>query len=221
MMRALIVASIALLAGLRYEIPQLPPGMTRSVVLENDTVLVARLGYEPGKGETSHTHPFSAVVVQLSSGEVDMMLGTEHARSRRDAGTVWFIPANVPHAAVNTGTTLLEHLGITIKPTRAAAPAAPPTDAPAGITRTTLVDNADTRVVRVRFAPGSREPVHTHPNDLLTVQITPATVEMLLGAQKTTSERAAGFVQFLPRNVEHAYVSADTRPFELLSIAIK
>jgi quercetin dioxygenase-like cupin family protein len=198
-----------------------PPGMTRTVLLDNDTTLVARLGYEAGKGETSHTHPFSAVVVQLTPGEVDMVLGTEHSRAHRETGTVWFIPANVPHAAINTGTAPCEQIAITLKPTRPAAPAAPPTEAPPGLTRTTVVDNADTRVVRVRFAPASREPVHTHPNDLLTVQLTPGIVEILVGGQKTSSERAPGFVQFLPRNVEHAYVSGDTRPFELLSVTIK
>ena len=150
-----------------------------------------------------------------------MTLGAEHSRAHRDAGTVWFIPANVPHAAVNAGAAPCEQVAITIKPTRTAAPAAPPTEAPPGISRTTVVDNADTRVVRVRFAPGSREPVHTHPNDLLTVQLTPGIVEILIGSQKTSSERAPGFVQFVPRNVDHAYVSGDTKPVELLSVAIK
>src|SRR5262249_10819148 len=112
-------------------------------------------------------------------------------------------------------------IAITIKPTRPPAPAAPPTEAPPGITRTTILDNADTRVVRVQFAPGSREPVHAHPNDLVTVQLTPGIVEILLGSQRTSSERAPGFVQFLPRNVDHAYVSGDTKAFELLSVAIK
>jgi quercetin dioxygenase-like cupin family protein len=198
-----------------------PPGMTRSVALDNATVLVARLAFEAGKGETSHTHPFSAVVVQLTPGDVDMTLGSERSRAPRDAGTVWFIPANVPHAAVNAGTSSFEQFGITIKPTRPPAPAAPPAAAPPGITRTTLVDNADTRVVRVRFATDAREPVHTHPNDLLTIQLTPGRVEMLIGTDKATADRPAGFVQFVPRDVPHAYVSADTKPFELISVAIK
>ena len=54
--------------GVYLEMPELP----------------ARLGYEAGKGETSHTHPFSAVVVQLTVGEIDMMLGNEHSRARRE-----------------------------------------------------------------------------------------------------------------------------------------
>jgi quercetin dioxygenase-like cupin family protein len=219
MTRAVIIAAAALLLARPQTSP--PPGITRTVIVDNATALVARLGYAAGKGETSHTHPFSAVLIQLTPGDVEMTLGADRSRTRREAGTVWFIPANEPHMAVNTGTAPWEHIAITIKPTRAAAAAAPASDAPPGITRTTLVDNADTRVVRVQFAPGSREPLHTHPNDLLTVQLTPGNVDIAIGSNKTSGERAAGFVQFLPRNVEHAYVNADTKPFDLLSVAIK
>lgn len=207
--------------GAEAALQQPPPGITRTVLVDNDTVLVARLQYEAGKGETSHTHPFSAVVIQLTPGEVDMTLAADRSRARRDAGTVWFIPATAPHAAVNVGTAPFDQIAITIKPTRGAAPAAPATDAPPGITRTAVVDNTDTRVVRVRFAAGGREPVHTHPNDLLTVQLTAGRLEIAIASDKTASEREPGFVQFLPRNVPHAYVSTDTKPFELMSVAIK
>jgi len=233
MTRALVLVVAAILLDVSAARPDLrtaavgargqspPPGITRSVIVDNATVLVARLGYEAGTGETSHTHPFSAVVIQLTPGDVDMTLGADRSRARREAGTVWFVPANVPHMALNTGTAPWEQIAITIKPTRAAAAAAPPTDAPPGITRTTLVDNADTRVVRVQFAPRSREPVHTHLNDLLTVQLTPGSVDILIGSEKTSGERVAGFVQFLPRNVEHAYISADAKPLDVMSVAIK
>ncbi len=200
---------------------QLPPGMTRTILLDNATVLVTRLGYEAGRGETSHTHPFPAVVMQLTAGNVDMTVGSERSNERRDVGAVWFIPANVPHAAVNTGSALCEQIAVAIKETRAPSAAAPATEAPAGITRTTLIDNTDTRVVRVRFEPGAREAVHTHPNDLLTIQISAGRVEILMDADKTTAERAPGFVQFVPRAIPHAYASADMKPIDLLSVAIK
>jgi quercetin dioxygenase-like cupin family protein len=122
---------------------------------------------------------------------------------------------------VNAGTAPFELMAIAIKPTRTPASAAPPSAAPPGITRTTLVDNADVRVVRVQFAPDGREPVHTHPNDLLVVQILPGKVEILNGVDRSTGERGVGFVQFLPRDVPHAYISADTKPFELLSVSVK
>jgi quercetin dioxygenase-like cupin family protein len=214
---ALVLGLVATLAPA----VQVPQGMVRTVLIDNGTVLVTRLGYEAGKGETSHTHPFSAVVMQLTPGDVDVTIGSEHSRIRRDAGTVWFIPADVPHAAVNAGTMPFEQIAIAIKSTRMPAPAAPPTDAPPGIARTVLIDNAEARVVRVQFAPGGREPVHTHPNDLITVQATAGRLEILRASEKTTGERAPGTVEFVPRDVQHAYASVDTKPFELLSVAIK
>ena len=63
--------------------------------------------------------------------------------------------------------------------------------------------------------------MHTHPNDLVTVQLTPGRLEILEGSARTVEERPAGYVRFLPRDVPHSYVSADTKPFELVSVSIK
>jgi quercetin dioxygenase-like cupin family protein len=116
---------------------------------------------------------------------------------------------------------MLDLMAIGVLPTRPPAPASPPTEAPPGITRATLVDNADVRVVRVRFDPSAREPVHAHTNDLVTVQITGGSMEMSIGREHTLVYHDPGFVQFVPRNLQHSYASADTKPFEILSIAIK
>ena len=223
MMRPAQIVAIALawVVVASGQAPQTPPGVSRTVLIDNPTVLVARLRYEAGKGETSHTHPFSAVVIQITSGIVNMTIGPDNLNARRDAGAAWFIPQNMPHYVMNAGTDTFEQIAITIKPNRTPPPAAPPAVAAAGITRTTVIDNRDARVVRVQFAPGTREPVHTHPNDLLTVQLTPGSVEIQSGSEKTTAERAPGFVQFVPRGVQHAFASADKKPFDLMSVAIK
>jgi len=219
---AIVVSlSMALVVAASGQAPQTPPGVSRTVLVDNATVLVARLGYEAGKGETSHTHPFSAVVLQITSGIVNMTIGPDNLNARRDAGAAWFIPQNTPHYVMNAGTDTFEQVAITIKPTRLPPPAAPPAVDVPGITRTTVIDNREARVVRVQFAAGAREPVHTHPFDLLTVQLTPGTVEIQSGSEKTSSRRAPGFAQFVPRGVQHAYASADKKPFELMSVTIK
>jgi quercetin dioxygenase-like cupin family protein len=192
----------------------------RTTVLDNNTVAVTRLHFGPGAAETPHTHPFPLVIVQVTSGTISLTDG-ELTRVGSRPGEVWFIPPETRHAARNTASGAVEMLGIALKPDRPPAPEAPPTDAPPGIRRATLVDNRDVRIVRVRFDTGSREPLHTHPNDLVTVQITPGKVEIVNGSNRSTEEREAGFVQFVPRSVPHAYASADEQPFELLSIAIK
>jgi quercetin dioxygenase-like cupin family protein len=213
-----VIARLAVAAAIATQIAGLAPERTSQ--LDNATVAVTRVHFQPGAREQDHTHPFPLLLVQLSSAQTTVK-EREMLRVGDRVGEVWFIPPDTPHAVSNRTAGDLAVLAIALKPDRPAAPAAPPTEAPPGISRATLVDNADVRVVRVRFTPGSREPVHMHPNDLLTVQITAGRVEIVNGDQRSTAEREPGFVQFLPRNVAHAYISADAKPFELLSVSIK
>ena len=221
-MIARLVAVAAAAATFTLSAQQPPPGITRDQLLDNRTALIAHLRMEPGSRETIHTHPFSAVVIQLTPGEIDMTVGKVRSRQTRDPGFAWFIPKDAPHAAVNSGTSAVEFVTVGIKPDRPAAAAAPATQSPPGITRETLIDNDEARVVRVTFEPGGREPVHTHPNDLVTVQITPGRVAILEeDSAKSDEERKPGFVKFLTRGVSHSYASTDTNPFSLVSVAIK
>jgi quercetin dioxygenase-like cupin family protein len=196
------------------------PGIDRTTVLDNSTVTVTRLRFEPLAKESEHTHPFPILVIQLSRG--DLVLSERGVlRLGNRAGEVWFVPANTMHAVSSRSQTPMDVIGVALKPDRVRAAASPASDAPPGITRHTLVDNDNVRVVRAQFAPGSREPLHSHPNDLLTLQITRGTVEIVNGAERSTAAREPGFAQFLPRTVQHAFASGDTQPFEILSIAIK
>jgi quercetin dioxygenase-like cupin family protein len=172
-------------------------------VLENETVIVQRVRIDPNG---TAAFPFRALPTLLVN-----------VRDR----TATFVPAGEDKRVANDKATGAEVIAIGVKLSRRPAAAAPPTAAPTGITRENLIDNDQVRVVRVLFATDGREPVHTHPNDLLTVQLTPGRVEIGMGAKKRTVACEPGFVQFLPRDVAHAYASADTKPFELLSVAIK
>jgi len=199
-----------------------PAAPQRTAILDNASATVTRLRFGPGGREAGERHPSPLVIVQLTPGDmVDLTVSDARGRGPRGAGLVIFVPADTPYAIVNAGATSFDMIAIVLKATRPAAPAAPPTEAPSGITRTTLVDNSDVRVVRVQFAPGSREPVHTHPNDLLTVQLTPGTFDILVGTTRTTGERAVGVTQFLPRDVSHAYLNSGSIVSDILSISIK
>ena len=221
MTKVLAAGMLALAATASRQAAQPPPGITRTAILDNATAIIARLQMEPGSRETIHTHPFSAVVIQLSAGTIDMTIGKVRARQQRDPGFVWFIGKDAPHAAINAGPEAVQFVTIGIKPDRPPAAAARPTQPPAGIARETILDNEEARVVRVRFAPGGREPLHTHPNDLVIVQLTPGRIEIVEGPTRSDDDRAPGLVRFLPRGVLHAYASTDTRPIEMLSVAIK
>jgi len=201
--------------------PAPPPGITRTVLVDNPTVLVARLSLAPGARETPHTHPFSAVVVQASPGALEVEVEGRKTTERRDVGHVQFIPKQASHAAGNIGAASFDVVTIAIKPDRAPAASAPATEAPPGIIRRVILENDETRATSVRFAPAGREPVHSHPFDLVLVQLTPARMEVQIGDEKTVKRYEIGAVIFLPREVPHAVSSADTTPFEILSVTIK
>jgi quercetin dioxygenase-like cupin family protein len=199
----------------------MPPGITRTQLLENASVMIARLAMAPGAREALHTHPFSAVVVQLGPGDVEMRIGTRPESGRRDLGHVEFIAAEMPHAAANIGAAAYDVVTIALKPDRRRGGAQPPSEAPPGITRTPMLDNAEARVTRVAFSPGAREPVHAHPFDLVLVQLSPGRMEVLLGGKKDVKDYAAGDVVFLPRDVPHAVANVDRAGFELVSVGVK
>lgn len=219
------VISLALLAFIKTvsgQMSQVPVGVTRTQLADNSSVLVARLKFEPGAAEQIHTHPFSAVVIQLTPGDVQMTIGSEKTSERREAGFAWFIPTGAPHAAVNVGTTACEFVTVAIKPGSHSSNSAPPTPpVPSGIRRTPVFENDQTRVVKVAFDPGSREAVHSHAFDLLIIQLSSGRVETLLGTEKTVAEFGAGDVQFLPKDVPHAVANAGSGAFELMSVGVK
>lgn len=212
MLRAALVLLVA---------AQMPAGITRTQLIDNPTVMIARLNMAPGAREQVHTHPFSAVVVQLTPGEVEMRIGTRPETSRKERGTIDFIAADMPHAAANVGASGFDIVTVAIKPDRKPAGTQPPAEAPPGITRTQVLDNKEARVTNVVFAPTSREPVHAHPFDLVLVQLTAGRMELQLGEEKSVKDYEPGEVVFLPRDVPHAVASMDTRRVEMLSIAVK
>jgi quercetin dioxygenase-like cupin family protein len=226
---ALVVAAAVIVTGAAAAIltPSLaaqsnPADPVRTPIMQNDTLAVTHLRFGPGTREAVHTHPFPLVLVQITTGDIAVQEQNTVRRGGK-VGEVWYVPTDRPHA-LTTGTNVtgaIDVLAVALLPSRPPAPAAPATDAPPGITRATLVDNDAIRVVRVRFSPGSKEPLHAHPNDLLTIQLTRGKMDITMGTEHQSQDREPGYVHFLPRNVQHAYASDDSKPFELISLAVK
>jgi quercetin dioxygenase-like cupin family protein len=198
-----------------------PAGFTVTPVLDNTTIEVVRLRLAPGARETPHTHSYAMLVIVLSRSEMKMQNGGTHTTAVRKPGELEFVGAGVSHAAANVGSTPLDALAVAIKPTRVrGGTAAPPQPLP-GLSRTSLLDNSHVVVTRLEFEPEVREPVHTHPYDLLVVPITSARIDMQVGGKKTLHTYAIGETIFIPRGVLHTGANAGTAPFRILGVAIK
>ena len=90
----------------------------------------------------------------------------------------------------------------------------------AGITRTTLKDDAKVTVTRVHFAPGASEPVHTHPYDIVLVPVIAGPVDWIVAGRRVTP-LGVGDVQFVPRDVAHQLRNTGPGPVEIIAIAAK
>ncbi|HEV3141318.1 MAG TPA: hypothetical protein VGY57_12410 [Vicinamibacterales bacterium] len=217
-----MIRALALVAGLLVTTAQTGPSGERTTLADNASVAIERFHLAAGAVERLAATDAAALVVQLTAGDVDLTIGDKRASGPREPGAIAFVPARTSQSARNIAPrAATDIVVIRFKMGRTPAPSMPSVDAPAGITRTPILDNADARVVRVHFSPDGREPVHTHPYDLITLQISPARVEILDGDAKSTENREPGFVKFVPRNRPHAFASADAKPFEILSVALK
>jgi beta-alanine degradation protein BauB len=217
-----VIGVVSVVCGLGIAADQgPPPGITRTPLIENSTVMMARLRMAPGAREDVHTHPFAAVVIHLDAGDVDMRLGDARNVGGRHAGFVEYIPREAPHAAANVGAQPFELLTVAIKPDRKPGGEAPAAAPPPGITRTPVLDNADARVTHFEFAAGAREPIHDHPFDLVVVPLTAGRIEVRVGDKVETRDYAAGEPLFLPRDVPHAVSNAGGGAITVFSIGIK
>lgn len=216
-----LLASISFPVVALAQAPAMPPGIDRTPLVDNPAVMIARLTMKPGARETVHTHPFSAVVIQLTPGDVEMAIASEKTTATRATGLSWFIARDTSHAAANVGKAPFEVVTVALKQAPGSPAPASATPVPAGISRTTVIDNDATRVVRVAFEPGAREVVHAHPYDLVVVQLTAGTVEAMIGSDRSTADRQAGYVWYMPKEVPHLVGNAGTTAFEVMSVAVK
>ena len=223
MIRAAVIAAAASLVGAAAATAvRTGPADDPGTLVDNASVRVMRHHLAPGA--TAGVAPIEspALIVQLTAGDVDLTVGNARASGPREAGAIAYVPARTQARARNIADRAATDIVVVgFKQGRVRPGEMPSVDAPPGITRTPLLDNGDTRVVRVEFASNGREPVHTHPYDLITLQISQGRVEILDGDTKTTGDREPGFANFVPRNRPHAYASADSKTFEILSVAIK
>ena len=90
----------------------------------------------------------------------------------------------------------------------------------AGITRTTLRDDAKVTVTRVRLDPSAAEPPHTHASDVMLIPVTAGVVELVIADRTMTAVRP-GEVQFVNRDVVHSLKNNGKEPFELIAVALK
>lgn len=114
--RLVLVVGLALFGG-GHAFTQAPPapGISRQEVVNNPRVVVSHLELAPGAREQVHTHPFDAVVIQLTTGTVEMTVAGKTSTGTVKPGQVWFVEHDTPHAAANVGSASYEVVTVALK----------------------------------------------------------------------------------------------------------
>ena len=222
MCRALLVLALATGAAVLVRGQgALPPAFAVTPVFDNATATAIQLQLAPGAREEPHQHPYAMVVVYTAAANVQFQNGDTNTRAGRQPGDVDVVGRNVLHWAANVGNGPLEAAVIALKADRVppALLSAPP--ALAGVTRRLLADHAEAAVNRVQLAAGVREPVHTHPYDLVVVVAETARLAVHIADAGEAKAYSAGSVLFVPRDTPHAFANLDTHGAVLVTTAVK
>lgn len=197
------------------------PGRTVTPIFDNATLAAVKLTFAPGSRETPHTHPYPMLVVVTNRGELEMANGGPAMKGSRGPGDYEFVPTGVTHAAANVGTAPLDAIALNLKANRVKGGVAPAPQPLPGLTRTPVTSNDDLGVTRLDFEPDVREPVHTHPYDLVVVPISAGSLDLQIGDQKSVHNSPVGEAIFIPRGVPHAVANVGAAPLHIIGVAIK
>ncbi len=147
------------------------------VVLENERVLVQKFIVPPGQSTGVHRHPADQLLVFINGGVLRSAAG--RSTLWREGRVQWESAATrADEGSINTGTTPIEMICVSLKPVPsppvAAAPAHDPQDLHLNypnIPGEDLLENDSVIVQRFLVNPGQWEGVHAHRPNMLYIHI--------------------------------------------------
>lgn len=107
-MRRVILASIAgmlivpFIVTARAQAPA-GPAFASKVLVDNDRVRIQRLSVPAGFRETLQVVPNDQVAIQVTPGELEVVINGQRTVGRIEPGTTFYVPKNAPHQFLNTG----------------------------------------------------------------------------------------------------------------------
>jgi quercetin dioxygenase-like cupin family protein len=218
-------------AASRYHQTYANPALRGETLMDNDRIVVQKFVIPPGVWEGPHTHSGNQLWIQMTDGE-----WTSHADrtkvSRVKAGSVgWLPPVERPEndeGSINTGSTPIELLWVTLKPhTATASEIASMKDyrlVYPDIPGELLLDNDQLVVQRFVVQPGAWEGVHAHPGNQLYIHVKGGTWAVRTAGKETVSESKTGSVgryRATPLSQHHQSGNAGKEPIDLLWVTLK
>ena len=107
-MRRLVWASIVGMLLVPFIVSaraQVPPGpaFASKVLVDNDTVRIQRLSVPAGFRETLQVVPNDQIAIQVTPGDLEVVISGQKTTGRIEPGTTFYVPKNAPHQFLNMG----------------------------------------------------------------------------------------------------------------------
>jgi quercetin dioxygenase-like cupin family protein len=189
------------------------------VVLENASVRILRISYDPGAKSTMHSHPDS-IVIPLAASKVRFTLPDGKSQDSDLASeSAMYTPAGT-HNPANMGTGPVDALLVEFK-TAAPGKAALPTSRP-GMTVKVLAEGSRASAYRSTASATFAEPAGSqHDFDQVVIALGPASISLSVDGKPARTTWARGDVQFIGRGVAHEAKNTGGKPVDMVIVAIK
>jgi mannose-6-phosphate isomerase-like protein (cupin superfamily) len=108
-MRRLILISVVgmlivpFIVMARAQAPAGPAFASKSLV-DNDRVRIQRLSVPAGFREALQVVPTDQIAIQVTPGDLEVVIAGQKTVGRIEAGTTFYVPKNAPHQFLNMGT---------------------------------------------------------------------------------------------------------------------
>ena len=189
------------------------------VLIDNASVRVLKISYEPGSGSKMHAHPDS-IVIPLVAGKTRFATPDGKTQDMELAAeTATYMPAGT-HNPSNVGTTKSDAILVEFKspkPGTAALPAARE-----GLGMKVLAEGPRAIAARMTAEPTFHEPAGSkHDYDQVVIALGNARMSLALDGKPAKTTWARGDVQFIGRGVAHEARNTGGAPVEFIVVSIK
>ena len=105
MRRAILVLGMLIVPFIMLARAQAPAGppFASKVLVDNDRVRVQRLTVPAGFTETLQVVQNDQIAVQVTPGDLEVVISGQKTAGRIEPGTTFYVPKNAPHQFLNTG----------------------------------------------------------------------------------------------------------------------
>jgi quercetin dioxygenase-like cupin family protein len=79
------------------------PAFASKPLVDNDRVRIQRLSVPAGFRETMQVVPNDQIAIQVTPGDLEVVINGQKTAGRIEPGTTFFVPKNAPHQFLNVG----------------------------------------------------------------------------------------------------------------------